>query len=80
MILFTYLCSKIFLLLNTPAAVGTTSRWRCNSRRGDLKQISRIDLILFGCKEVTIIYSDFNNQALNLTYIKLLAIIISVVI
>ena len=37
-------------------------------------------LNLFGCKEVTIIYSDFNNQALNLTYIKLLAIIISVVI
>jgi hypothetical protein len=25
-------------------------------------------LNLFGCKEVTIVYSDFNNQALNLTY------------
>ena len=37
-------------------------------------------LNLFGCKEVTIVYSDLNNQALNLTYIKLSAIIISVVI
>jgi hypothetical protein len=33
MILFTYLCSKIYLLLNTPAAVGTTLRCRRNSRR-----------------------------------------------
>ena len=33
MILFTYLCSKICLLLNTPAAVGTTLRCRRNSRR-----------------------------------------------
>ena len=46
MILFTYLCSKIFLLLNTPAAVGTTLRWRCNSRWGHLKQISRIELCM----------------------------------
>ena len=56
-----------------------------------LLQVKRVDemfviilkmtsLNLFGCKEVTIVYSDFNNQALNLTYIKLLAIIISVVI
>jgi hypothetical protein len=27
-----------------------------------------VSLNLFGCKEVTIVYSDFNNQALNLTY------------
>jgi hypothetical protein len=27
MILFTYLCSRICLLLNTPAPVGTTSFW-----------------------------------------------------
>ena len=33
MILFTYLCSKICLLLNTPAPVGTTLRSRRNSRR-----------------------------------------------
>jgi hypothetical protein len=33
MILFTYLCSKICLLLNTPAPVGTTLRCRRNSRR-----------------------------------------------
>ena len=33
MFLFTYLCSKICLLLNTPAAVGTTLRCRRNSRR-----------------------------------------------
>ena len=46
MILFTYLCNKIFLLLNIPAAVGTTLRWRCNSRRGHLKQISRIELCM----------------------------------
>jgi hypothetical protein len=56
-----------------------------------LLQIKRVDemfiiilkitfLNLFGCKEVTIEYSDFNNQVLNPTYIKLLAIIISVVI
>ena len=31
--LFTYLCSKICLLLNTPAPVGTTLRCRRNSRR-----------------------------------------------
>jgi hypothetical protein len=37
-------------------------------------------LNLFVCKEVTFVYSDFNNQALNLAYIKLLAIIFSVVI
>ena len=37
-------------------------------------------LNLFDCKEVIIVYSDFNNQALDLTYIKLLASIISVVI
>jgi hypothetical protein len=30
-----------------------------------------ISLNLFGCKEVTIVYSGFNNQALNLTYIEL---------
>jgi hypothetical protein len=56
-----------------------------------LFQVKRVDemfviilkmtsLNLFGCKEVTIVYSDFNNQALNLAYIKLLAIIFSVVI
>jgi hypothetical protein len=33
MILFTYLCSRICLLLNTPAPVGTTLRCRRNSRR-----------------------------------------------
>jgi hypothetical protein len=44
-----------------------------------LLQVKRVDemfviilkmtsLNLFGCKEVTIVYSDFNNQALNLTY------------
>ena len=33
MILFTYLCSKICLLLNTPVPVGTTLRCRRNSRR-----------------------------------------------
>jgi hypothetical protein len=33
MILFTYLCSKICLLLNTPAPVGMTLRCRRNSRR-----------------------------------------------
>jgi hypothetical protein len=44
-----------------------------------LFQVKRVDemcviilkmtsLNLFGCKEVTILYSDFNNQALNLTY------------
>ena len=38
-----------------------------------------ISLNLFGCKEVTIVYSDFNNQALNLAK-KLLAIIFNVVI
>jgi hypothetical protein len=32
MILFTYLCSKICLLLNTSAPVGTTLRCRRNSR------------------------------------------------
>ena len=31
MILFTYLCSKICLLLNTPAPVGTTLRCRGNN-------------------------------------------------
>ena len=49
MILFTYLCSKICLLLNTPAAVGTTLRCRHNSRRfeaGDLKKISPIELCM----------------------------------
>jgi hypothetical protein len=30
--------------------------------------LKMISLHLFGCKEVTIVYSDFNNQALNLTY------------
>ena len=30
--------------------------------------LKMISLNLFGCKEVTILYSDFNNQALNLTY------------
>ena len=30
--------------------------------------LKMISLNLFGCKEVTIVYSDFNNQALNLTY------------
>ena len=30
--------------------------------------LKMISLKLFGCKEVTIVYSDFNNQALNLTY------------
>jgi hypothetical protein len=44
-----------------------------------LFQIKRVDEMLviilkmtssnlFGCKEVTIVYSDFNNQVLNLTY------------
>ncbi len=33
MILFTYLCIKICLLVNTPAPVGTTLRCRRNSRR-----------------------------------------------
>jgi hypothetical protein len=33
MILFTYLCSKICLLLNTPAPVGTTLSCRRNSCR-----------------------------------------------
>ena len=39
MILFTYLCSKICLLLNTPAPVGTTLRCRRNSRRFKNSQI-----------------------------------------
>jgi hypothetical protein len=30
--------------------------------------LKMISLNLFGCKEVTIVYSDFNNQALYLTY------------
>jgi hypothetical protein len=30
--------------------------------------LKMVSLNLFGCKEVTILYSDFNNQALNLTY------------
>ena len=30
--------------------------------------LKMISLHLFGCKEVTFVYSDFNNQALNLTY------------
>ena len=33
MILFTYLCSKICLFFNTPAAVGTTLKCRRNSHR-----------------------------------------------
>jgi hypothetical protein len=47
MILFTYLCSKRCLLLNTPASVGTTLRCRRNSRRfeaGVPEKISRIEL------------------------------------
>jgi hypothetical protein len=30
--------------------------------------LKMISLNLFGCKEVKIVYSDFINQALNLTY------------
>ena len=49
MILFTYLCSKICLLLNTPAAVGTILRCRRNSRRFEARvpeKISRIELCM----------------------------------
>jgi hypothetical protein len=49
MILFTYLCSKICLLLNTPAPVGTILRCRRNSRRferGYLKKNSWIELCM----------------------------------
>jgi hypothetical protein len=49
MILFTYLCSKICLILNTPAPVGTTLRCRCNSRRfeaGVPEKNSRIELCM----------------------------------
>jgi hypothetical protein len=49
MILFTYLCSKICLLLNTPAAVGTTLRCRRNScwfKAGVPEKNSRIELCM----------------------------------
>jgi hypothetical protein len=49
MILFTYLCSKICLLLNTTAPVGTTLRCRRNSRRfkaGVHEKKSRIELCM----------------------------------
>ena len=49
MILFTYLCSKICLILNTPAPVGTTLRCRCNSRQfeaGVPEKNSRIELCM----------------------------------
>ena len=49
MILFTYLCSQICLLLNTPAPIGTTLRCRRNSRRfeaGVPKKMSRIELYM----------------------------------
>jgi hypothetical protein len=49
MILFTYLCSKICLLLNTPAPVGTTLRCRHNSRRFEAEipeQNSQIELCM----------------------------------
>jgi hypothetical protein len=49
MILFTYLCSKICLLLNTPAPVGTILRCRRNSRRfkwGYPKKNSLIELCM----------------------------------
>ena len=75
MILFTYLCNKIFLLLNFPAAVGTTLRWRCNSRRGYLKQISRIELCMvdkgFGGRQyqkTTLASNPKRDQSGNTTY------------
>jgi hypothetical protein len=50
MILFTYICSKRCLLLNTPAPVGTTLRCRRNSRRFEAgvpeKNNSRIELYM----------------------------------
>ena len=49
MILFTYLCNKICLLLNTPVPVGTTLRCRRNSRRfeaGVPEKKSRIELCM----------------------------------
>ena len=51
MILFTYLCNKICLLLNTPEAVGTTLRFtagviHASSRRGFLKKNSQIELCM----------------------------------
>jgi hypothetical protein len=50
MILFTHLCSKICLLLNTPAPIGTTLRCRCNSCQFEAgvpeKKKSRIELCM----------------------------------
>jgi hypothetical protein len=41
MILFTYLCSKICLLLNTSAPVGTTLRCRRNSHRFEARVLEK---------------------------------------